>query len=276
MDDAAYNSISCRQNEHGAISDSSTDLPNRNTRVKRPWSDDSHDNIDEQDTFMSGDDSLSSCCSISEMRSLKRLRIQDNQPQHPSFQKHEVQRFTKIQPPVLRSVSISINDNNTSIFAPPSQLPQNISPSSSPWNEIPMGIGNHTYGRQKVEDSNSRVLPVEEDVAGFGSNLQNTTKMQESNEYTGFNRVLGNLHMNRRNQHLAVDPLVRQAGNLRNQDSSLRGHTGSDGHELIVRNNVNLQQVQTQYHHQRQTKNGTKNGPSWKRQVRLQSNSQLY
>lgn len=271
MDDATHNSITYRQYEHDAISDSSTDLPNRNMRVKRPWSDDSNDNIDEQDTFMSGDDSLSSSCSISEMRSLKRLRIQDNQPQHPSFQKHEVQRFRKKTPPVLRSVSISIDNNNTSIFAPTSQLPENTSPSCSPWN-VPRVTGNHTYGCKKGEGSTPRILPVKEGVATFGSNLQNTTKMQESNEYMGFNRVLGNLHMNRRNQRLAVDPLVRQGDHLRYQDTSIRGHIGSDEHELNVRNNAILQQVQSAYHHQRQTKNA----PNWKRQVRLQSNSQLY
>jgi len=270
MDDAAHNLIAYRQYEQGAISDSSTDLPNRSASVKRPWSDDSNDNIDEQDTFMSGDDSLSSCCSISEMRSLKRLRIQDNQPQHPSFQRQEVQHFRNNPPSVLRSVSISIDNNGTSIFAPTSKPPVDTSPSFSPWNETQRE--KHTYIRKRGEDSTPRILPVEEVSAHFGSNLQNTTKMQEVNEYGGFNRVLGNLHMNRRNQRLAVDSLVRQGGNPRYQDNSLRGHIESDGHELNLRNNAILQQVQTQYHHQRQTKNG----PSWKRQISLQSDSQLY
>lgn len=212
-----------RQYEHDVISDSSTELPYTNRRAKRPWSNESHDSIDEQDTIMSGDDSLSSGCSISEMRSLKRLRIQDSQPQRPSFQTWEMQNCTDNSSSVLRSVSISSNVSVASKFAPTKETTR--SSHYLPVENTPSLLSSkHSHGRKYDEASTPHVAPVEEGTTGFGcNNHQNTGEMHKSNEEYRGNHLLGNLHMNRR-------------------------------------------------HHQRPTKNA----PNWKRQVRLQSNSQLY
>jgi len=239
MGDASYNLTAYQQYEPDAISDSSTDLPYKTTRAKRPWSNDSHTNINEQDdTVMSGDDSLSSgCCSISEMRSLKRLRIEDNQPQFPPFQTREMQNF-KNKPSstsVLRSVSISSNSSVTSsIFAPTNDTscstqcaPGANGPSSSfsSLNRVDaISRGAYPHGGRNDRESAPRVVSEEENTAGFGRNIHPPTgKLQESTEEYKGNHLLGSLHMNRRN-------------------------------------------------HQRPTKNAT----NWKRQVRLQSNSQLF
>jgi len=230
---ASNNLTAYRQYEQDAISDSSTELPHRNSGLKRPWSHDSHDNIDEHDTVMSGDDSLSSGCSISEMRSLKRLRIQEYQPQHPSFQTQEIQNSKKSSPSVLRSVSISSTCSVSSIFAPTkdtscsSRYPpaSNIPSSFSSLNQVDaIPRGKYLHGDSTHQESAPRVVQVEENTAGFGPiNHQATGKMQESTEEYKGNHLLGSLHMNRRN-------------------------------------------------HQRPTKNAT----NWKRQIRLQSNSQLF
>jgi len=236
-----------RQYEHDAISDSSTDFPTNNLRAKRPWSDDSNDN--DQDTFMSGDDSLSSSCSISEMRSLKRLRIEDNQPQQHPFPSQRLHR-SRTPPPAVQSVSISINGGEPSVCG-------NTRASLSPWSASSRG------------KTTSHVIRVKEDSTGIRCSNSQTTK--ESNEYTGFNRVLGNLHMSRRNRPTA-DPGKRQDGHAHNQNNSLRLNINSRGHGFNTRNNSIMQQSPAQNYNQQEVKNA----PKWKRQVNLQSSSSLY
>lgn len=278
MDNASQSLTAYRHYEQDAISDSSAELPNNNnnnnTRTKRSWLNDSHENTDEQDTLMSGDDSLSSCCSILEVRPLKRLRINDNQPQRASSQMREVQHFRNKLNPIICPVSISISDG-ASIRIPTvrtegltSHPPENTPPSFSPWSDI--SRRKQAFICSKKEVGSAGVVPVEEGT-GVSCNLHTTVKMQESNEYSGFNRVLGNLHMHRRNHHPIADPMVEQNNNVSVMDNSLCSHSENFSHEPNARNNVVSQRAQTQYH-QRQTKDA----PNWKRQIRLQSNSQLY
>lgn len=266
--DESQSPTAYRHNSQDAISDSSTNLSHKSFH-KRPWSDECHDNSDEQDTLMSGDDSLSSCCSILEVRPLKRLRIQDNQSQRATSDTRKAQHFTNKPQYVIRSVISDDVSISTPTIITESQTPHpsvNIHP-PSPWSEI--SSDKEVSIRPKQDRIHFGVVPIKEGSASVGCDLRNTTKIQESNEYSEFNRVLGNLHMQRRNHPLAA---VRQNNIICATKNSLSSRgPESVRDDLSTRNNGVLQKGQMQCH-QRQTKNK----PNWKRQIRLQSNSQLY
>jgi len=253
------------QQHSSVISDSMAKFANGRAHNKRPLSNNSHHNYDERDTTMTGDDSSSSYDSISEMRSLKRLRIEDSPislPQYPIPQTRELQHPVPVfyhQPPTSTSDGVACQNPIDSRVSSSSagKYSHSISRWSQPDDGDEAGGGKIFNGIKNQEIVHSRTSPIAKNEI-----LLESTSLQHSN------RLLGNLHFERRRRRIDVNTVVGKRDHHNPSQEQV-----TEQQEAKVKLDPSSQQVLQQYRHRQPQK---ENVPKWKRQICLQSNSQLF
>jgi len=256
MDEKAWNSS---KTTHQQEQKHCSTLSNSIECSKRSWSDYSHKEDDEQ---MTGDDS-SSCGSVLEMRSLKRLRIEDNpillSHHTPSSQPQQLQNHlptsSSYQQSFLPSTAIAAFKNSTSFSS--KQHSAFSFPSISPSKKVREMASGDENAEKPFNGSKSM------EIAHSLDHVQNSQGVPNYNSLQISNHMLRDLHLERQRRRLQADDNV----------GGKRGFAHSTSHENVEEFKLSSASA---LHHARQQQEGERNVPKWKRQIRLHSNSQLY